>query len=229
MSIFATFVCNCVVAAAFLFVWVRVVHEHETASISQSYAVVELSTILRERKSTSERATPTLISHVVNIPSPASIHDRSIYIAPSLRSSRLESNSKLFTSVSARRKPRSSVMLLSSTVTWRGMQDFERIEMNKGIIEARTLADNELKQRLSGCLKLPLLSRLTPFANFANQAKATSFEQSLPYSPRPDLKDGREDYEPCRNYTIRPRRSLFPMPRSFASNEGALKQPVYLL
>lgn len=40
-------------------------------------------------------------------------------------------------------------MLLSSTVTWRGMQDFERIEMNKGIIEARTLADNELKRRVS--------------------------------------------------------------------------------
>ncbi|GAA5834816.1 hypothetical protein JCM5353_000677 [Sporobolomyces roseus] len=126
-------------------------------------------------KSTSKRATPTLISNVFDTLRSTSIHDRSTYLAPSLRSPQLAFESKLFLDHPTRYVSFGELIPGLAPPSEIQVQELESIEA-EGTIVSITLAENELERRLLQSLALtsaptPLLSDPTLPSHFTPQTK----------------------------------------------------------
>ncbi|GAA5902005.1 uncharacterized protein JCM6883_000464 [Sporobolomyces salmoneus] len=103
-------------------------------------------------RSTSKRATPQVISSIVDTISEPSIHDRSIYSAPSLRSPHLAFESPLFKAHPARFVSLSELIPGLAPPSEVQLSDLESVEAEGEIVGFETKEKDELKSRLEQCL-----------------------------------------------------------------------------
>ncbi|GAA5901921.1 uncharacterized protein JCM6883_000440 [Sporobolomyces salmoneus] len=103
-------------------------------------------------KSTSKRATPRVISSIVDNLSQPSIHDRSIYYAPSLRSPHLAFESPLFKAHPARFVSLSELIPGLAPPSEVQLSDLESVEAEGEIVAFETKEEDELKSRLEHSL-----------------------------------------------------------------------------
>ncbi|GAA5984831.1 hypothetical protein JCM5350_004252 [Sporobolomyces pararoseus] len=136
--------------------------------------------------STSKRATPRLISTVVDNLSQPSIHDRSIYSAPSLKSPQLAFESPLFRNHPSRFVSLSELIPGLAPPSEVQLSDLESIEAEGEILNVESKRENELERRLCDSLAFsfqPTPSLDTPPPSQLSVFLSSLFESKPPLNP----------------------------------------------
>ncbi|GAA5984759.1 hypothetical protein JCM5350_004228 [Sporobolomyces pararoseus] len=134
--------------------------------------------------STSKRATPQLISAVVDNLSQPSIHDRSIYTSPSLKTPRLAFETHLFKNHPSRFVSLSELIPGLAPPSEVQMSDLEWIEAEGEIFNVESKRVNELERRL--CDSLAYSFQPTPSLDTPPPSQLSIFLSSL-FESKPHL------------------------------------------
>ncbi|GAA5908702.1 uncharacterized protein JCM6883_004145 [Sporobolomyces salmoneus] len=159
-------------------------------------------------KSTSKRATPRVISSIVDTLSQPSIHDRSVYSAPSLRSPQLAFESPLFKAHPARFVSLSELIPGLAPPSEVQLSDLESVEAEGEIVAFETKEKDELKSRLEQSLAntpppTPTTPELEPSSPSPISIFVSAFFESKPKQrAQPSLYLNEHEWAFCEKHNL---------------------------